>query len=81
VLPLLGAPGGRGRGESLQGKGFHERLGVTPETLRMLEDRGVSAHVRQTREAIELYDEPRETEKVGLGREAKPPRRVKDKRA
>jgi hypothetical protein len=40
VLPLLGAPGGRGRGESLQGKGFHERLGVTPETLRMLEDRG-----------------------------------------
>ena len=49
--------------------------------MRMLEDRGVSAHVRQTRETIELYDEPRETEKVGLGREAKPPRRVKDKRA
>lgn len=46
-------------------KGFHERLGVTPETLRMLEERGVAAHVRQTEEAIRLYNELRETEKVG----------------
>jgi hypothetical protein len=46
-------------------KGFNERLGVTQEALRMLEDRNVSAHVRETGEAIELYNELRETEKVG----------------
>ena len=46
-------------------KGFHERLGVTPEALRVLEDRGVRAHVRQTGEAIQLYNELRETERVG----------------
>ena len=46
-------------------KGFHERLGVTPETLRTLEDRGVAAHVRQTGEAISLYNELRDTERVG----------------
>jgi hypothetical protein len=46
-------------------KGFHERLGVTPETLRMLEAKGVSTHVAQTEEAALLYDELRETEKVG----------------
>ncbi len=46
-------------------KGFHERLGVTPEALRVLEDRGVRAHVRQTGKAIQLYNELRETERVG----------------
>jgi hypothetical protein len=46
-------------------KGFHERLGVTPETLHMLEDRGIAAHVRQTGEAIELYNQLRESEMVG----------------
>jgi hypothetical protein len=46
-------------------KGHHERLQVTPDALRMLEDRGVAAHVRQTEEAIELYNELRETERVG----------------
>jgi hypothetical protein len=46
-------------------KGFHERLGVTPETLRMLEEKGVPAHVAQTEKAARLYDELRETEKVG----------------
>ncbi len=46
-------------------KGFNERLRVTPDALRMLEDRGVSAHVRQTEEAIRLYNELRETERVG----------------
>jgi hypothetical protein len=46
-------------------KGFDERLRVTRETLRMLEDRGVSAHVRQTEEAIQLYNELTETERVG----------------
>ena len=46
-------------------KGFNERLRVTPDALRMLEDRGVSAHVRHTEEAIQLYNELRETERVG----------------
>jgi hypothetical protein len=46
-------------------KGFYERLGVTPEALRLLEDNGVTAHVRQTEEAISLYDELRKTERVG----------------
>ena len=46
-------------------KGFNERLRVTGDALRMLEDRGVSAHVRQTEEAIRLYNELRETERVG----------------
>jgi hypothetical protein len=46
-------------------KGFDERLRVTRETLSMLEDRGVSAHVRQTEEAIQLYNELTETERVG----------------
>jgi len=31
----------------------------------LLEGRGVSAHVRQTEEAVDLYNELRETEKVG----------------
>jgi hypothetical protein len=55
----------RGATTVVLSKGFHERLGVTPETLRMLEERGVSAHVRQTEEAIRLYNELRESEKVG----------------
>jgi hypothetical protein len=46
-------------------KGFNERLRVTSDALRMLEDRGVSAHVRQTEEAIRLYNELIETERVG----------------
>ena len=46
-------------------KGFNERLRVTRDALLMLEDRGVSAHVRQTEEAIRLYNELRETERVG----------------
>ena len=46
-------------------RGFHERLGVTPATLGMLEERGIPVHVAQTEEAARLYDELRETEKVG----------------
>ncbi len=46
-------------------RGFHGRLGVTPDTLRVLEDRGVSTHIRQTGEAIQLYNELTETERVG----------------
>jgi hypothetical protein len=46
-------------------KGHHERLQITPDTLRMLEDRGVSTYVRPTGEAVDLYNELREAEKVG----------------
>ena len=46
-------------------KGFHERLGVTPEALRLLEDNGVTAHVRQSGDATLLYNQLRETERVG----------------
>jgi hypothetical protein len=55
----------RGATAVVLSQGFHGRLGVMPETLRVLEDRGVTAHVRQTGEAIQLYNELRETEIVG----------------
>lgn len=55
----------RGATVVILSRGFHERLGVTPETMRMLEEMGVSTHVAQTEEAARLYDELRETEKVG----------------
>jgi hypothetical protein len=46
-------------------KGFHERLGIAPETRSMLEESGVPAHIAQTEEAARLYDDLRQTEKVG----------------
>ena len=46
-------------------KGFHERLGGCRETLRMLEDKGVSVHVEQTEGAVQRYNELREHERVG----------------
>ena len=61
VEPLLE----RGATVVVLSKGFHERLGVAPETRRMLDERGIPAHVAQTEEAADLYDRLRETEKVG----------------
>lgn len=46
-------------------RGFHGRLGVREETLRMLEERGVAVHVLLTEEAVRLYNDLREDEKVG----------------
>lgn len=46
-------------------RGFHGRLGVREETLRMLEERGVAAHVLLTEEAVRLYNDLREEERVG----------------
>lgn len=46
-------------------KGIHERLQVCPETLQMLKDRGVSAHILQTEKAAVLYNKLIETEAVG----------------
>lgn len=55
----------RGANVVILSRGFHERLGVAPETLRLLEEVGVSTHVAQTEEAARLYDELRESQKVG----------------
>ena len=46
-------------------KGILERLRVCPETLRMLKERGIPAHVLQTEEAVRLYNELRANERVG----------------
>ena len=47
-------------------RGFHERLRVRRETLRKLEERKVPVYVKQTGEAVRLYNElSRENEKVG----------------
>src|SRR5215217_4542795 len=55
----------RGSTVVILSRGFHERLGVAPKTLSMLEERKIPAHVLQTEEAARLYEELRETEKVG----------------
>ena len=46
-------------------RGVYERLRVCPETLSMLEERGVPVHVLQTERAVQTYNELRETERVG----------------
>ena len=46
-------------------KGFHDRLQICQQTLRMLQDKNISVHVEQTEEAVRLYNELRETERVG----------------
>ena len=55
----------RGATTVVLSKGIWERLRVSPETLRMLKDRGVAVHVRQTEAAARLYNELRGTEAVG----------------
>jgi hypothetical protein len=46
-------------------KGINERLQVAAETLQILEEKGVKAHVQQTEKAVDLYNELREKEPVG----------------
>lgn len=46
-------------------RGMNERLQVKPETLELLEDRGVEALVLQTEEAVERYNELAGDEPVG----------------
>lgn len=38
-------------------RGMHRRLQVCPETLRLLEERGVKVRVLQTEEAAAVYNE------------------------
>ncbi len=47
------------------GRGMHERLNVTQETVQMLEDAEIAVHILRTEEAVRRYTELRETEKVG----------------
>lgn len=46
-------------------RGMNERLQVQPETLRMLEERGIEFHVLQTRDAVRLYNELQDLHPVG----------------
>ncbi len=46
-------------------KGILEWLQVCPETLKMLRDQGISAHVLQTEKAVRVYNKLREKERVG----------------
>mgnify|MGYP006278535079 CR=1 FL=1 len=42
-------------------QGMNERLQVQPETLQMLDEAGVDTYVLQTEEAVERYNELRES--------------------
>ena len=55
----------RGATVVILAKGFHGRLGVAPDTLTMLKEREIPAHIVQTEGAAHLYEELRETERVG----------------
>jgi hypothetical protein len=46
-------------------RGMYERLGVPGETLKLLADRGITAHVLQTEKAFELYNDLAARERVG----------------
>jgi hypothetical protein len=46
-------------------KGMLERLQVCPETLDMLERKGIPAHVLPTEDAVRLYNELAAKQKVG----------------
>ena len=45
-------------------KGVLEALQVCPETLELLKQRGIPAHVLQTEEAVRLYNELAETQRA-----------------
>jgi hypothetical protein len=46
-------------------KGVLERLRICPETLELLEDRGIQVHVLPTKKAVRLYNDLAESEQVG----------------
>jgi hypothetical protein len=46
-------------------RGMHLVLQTCPETLRMLEERGIPVHVAETRAAVALYNRLAEAEAVG----------------
>ena len=46
-------------------RGMQLRLGVAPETLDLLRDKGITVHVLPTAEAVEQYNRLVESEPVG----------------
>ena len=46
-------------------RGFYERLHICQQTMQMLKDKNIPVHVEQTEAAVRLYNELRETERVG----------------
>jgi hypothetical protein len=44
---------------------MYQRLQVCPETLRLLEDKGITVHMKETKEAVKLYNELAINERVG----------------
>ena len=46
-------------------KGVHERLQVCPETLALLKNQGIPAHVLATEDAVRLYNELTAGQRVG----------------
>jgi len=55
----------RGAKTVILSQGVYGQLQVCPETLQMLEERGIAAHVLKTKEAVRLYNELRQNERVG----------------
>ncbi len=55
----------RGAAVVVLSRGFHGRLGVREETLRMLEEKGVAVHILRTEEAVQLYNQLRGDRGVG----------------
>ena len=54
-----------GATEVILSKGMYEQLHVSPETLQMLKEKGITTHILQTEEAVRLYNELREKKSVG----------------
>jgi hypothetical protein len=46
-------------------RGMQLALETCPETIRFLEQRGITVHVKETREAVDLYNELAKTQAVG----------------
>ena len=45
-------------------QGMSKRLGICPETLKLLKQQGVRVHVLLTQDAVDLYNNLRKTEQV-----------------
>ncbi len=56
----------RGASAVILSTGMQERLRVCPETLQHLEEAGVAVHVLQSREAVRLFNQLRETRPVAV---------------
>lgn len=55
----------RGASVVVLSRGFYKRLRVSEQTHKMLRERGIPVHVEQTEEAVRLYNELSESQKVG----------------